>query len=56
MREFHDMHKGRINSKTDNRSTALWDRHLLLERRQQGLVETRRYILDLASSASSRGS
>jgi hypothetical protein len=56
MREFHHVHRGDMNDKMNSQSTVLWDRHLLLQGRHKRLMETRRYILDLTLSASSRRS
>lgn len=56
MQEFHQVHKGGVSASMDHRSTALWDKHLSLERRHQRLMETRMYLdAGFASEGSSRG-
>jgi hypothetical protein len=45
MRKFYDVYKGGM---LDDQSEVLLDRYSLLQRRHKPLMETRRYILDLA--------
>jgi hypothetical protein len=49
--KFYDMYKGGI---LDDQSEVLLDRYSSLQRRHKPLMETRKYILDLASSNSSQ--
>jgi hypothetical protein len=53
MRQFYRVHKVGMNEDMNGQATELWIRYSSLQRQRQRFMETRRYILDLASQASS---
>jgi hypothetical protein len=49
MRQFYQVQKGEKSEDMNGQATELWIRYSSLQRRHQRFMETRRYILDLAS-------